>query len=320
MDSDAATCDFAGGIPFTYAGAMLSNKTGMLHMRARWLSPGLGQFLTQDPLDYVDSFNRYAYAGFDSINGRDPFGLASLPDAGDPEPDSNDVDAPSPDAPELDTAWDGAARWALSNVKETADIAFWTIVKVPLGPLQFAPTPLETYQTVKALIEEGPVVLIPIKEMLDAGKALGDAETEGEAVEAGLELVEAGLKLTIATLATRKLGGGKAKTTGRGKNRVSDKIQGRTSKEQQALVDMAKSDSKRIGKGKGPVSKADADAYIELANEVGVPVRAKAADLSGAHGYGPVPAGTQASHIHINGVHVPVPSGYAPPAGSKVIQ
>jgi RHS repeat-associated protein len=89
--------------------------------------------------------------------------------------------------------------------------------------------------------------------------------------------------------------------------------------EQQALVDMAEIDSKRIPRGKGPVSTADADTYIQLANEVGVTVRAKQIDLTGAHGYGPVPAGPEASHIHIREVHVPVPPGYTPPPGSKYI-
>lgn len=103
------------------------------------------------------------------------------------------------------------------------------------------------------------------------------------------------------------------------RGRQSDKLTTRPNAEQQALIDMATIDSKRIPRGKGPVSAADADTYIELANQHGVPVRAKASDLSGAHGYGPVPRGPEASHIHINGVHVPVPQGYVPPAGSNVI-
>jgi len=102
--------------------------------------------------------------------------------------------------------------------------------------------------------------------------------------------------------------------------RVCDRVQGRLNSEQQALVDMARIDSRRIPRGQGPVSAADADEYIRMANRIGVPVRAKPNDLSGAHGYGPVPPGPDASHIHINGEHVPVPPGYRPPAGSTVIQ
>ncbi len=58
---------------------------------------------------------------------------------------------------------------------------------------------------------------------------------------------------------------------------------------------------------------------IEWANELGVPVRAKTGDLCGIHGYGPVPPGPQASHIHINGLHIPIPPGYLPPSGSTYI-
>jgi RHS repeat-associated protein len=110
------------------------------------------------------------------------------------------------------------------------------------------------------------------------------------------------------------------KSKGRGNNRVSDKVQGKPDSEQQALIDMAKEDSKRIPRGKGPVSSQDADAYVELANETNVPVRAKPNDLSGAHGYGPVQPGPNASHIHINGEHVPVPPGYTPPPNANVIR
>jgi hypothetical protein len=58
-----------------------------------------------------------------------------------------------------------------------------------------------------------------------------------------------------------------------------------------------------------------------LLNQWGaVPVRAKPNDLSGAHDYGPVQPGPNASHIHVNGEHVPVPSGYTPPSNANVIQ
>jgi len=83
---------------------------------------------------------------------------------------------------------------------------------------------------------------------------------------------------------------------------------------------MAAADSRRVPRGQGPISQADADAYVDLADQVGVPVRARPSDLSGAHGYGPVQPGPGASHIHVNGEHVPVPPGYTPPSGSSVIR
>lgn len=46
-------------------------------MRNRWYSPRLGQFITHDPLGYVDTHNLYAYVAFDPINFLDPYGLES---------------------------------------------------------------------------------------------------------------------------------------------------------------------------------------------------------------------------------------------------
>jgi RHS repeat-associated protein len=64
-------------MPFGFASAWRSPGTGLYYMRNRWYSAELGQFLSQDPLGYVDSFNPYAYVGFDPINGWDPFGLST---------------------------------------------------------------------------------------------------------------------------------------------------------------------------------------------------------------------------------------------------
>lgn len=46
-------------------------------MRNRWYSTELGQFISADPSGFIDSFNPYAFAGFDPINGQDPFGLSA---------------------------------------------------------------------------------------------------------------------------------------------------------------------------------------------------------------------------------------------------
>ena len=109
-------------------------------------------------------------------------------------------------------------------------------------------------------------------------------------------------------------------SAGRSRNFVPDKIAGRTNSEQQALIDMAARDSMRLRLGRSPITAEDANAYIELANEAGVPVRAKPNDLAGQHGYGDVPPGPDAAHIHINGKHVPVPPGYSPPSHCDIIR
>jgi RHS repeat-associated protein len=80
-------CQLLSGLPFTYAGGWSSNK-GPVYFRHRWFSPKLGQFLSADPLEYRDSYNRFAYAAFDPVNLVDPWGLG----AGPPEQSMGDWD------------------------------------------------------------------------------------------------------------------------------------------------------------------------------------------------------------------------------------
>lgn len=73
---DGACLLLGGKMPFTFNGMWRSNVTGLSFMRHRWYSPRLGQFISHDPLLYVDSFNPYVFAGLDPINGWDPMGLS----------------------------------------------------------------------------------------------------------------------------------------------------------------------------------------------------------------------------------------------------
>ncbi|MCG3212639.1 MAG: hypothetical protein FOGNACKC_06309 [Anaerolineae bacterium] len=68
-------CSNPGGLPFGFVSAWRSQASGLVYMRNRWYSPELGQFVSQDPAGYTDSYNPYAYVGFDSVNGWDPWGL-----------------------------------------------------------------------------------------------------------------------------------------------------------------------------------------------------------------------------------------------------
>ncbi len=105
--------------------------------------------------------------------------------------------------------------------------------------------------------------------------------------------------------------------------RFSDRVAGRPTPDQQAVISLAQEQEKRAARearGCGgvatPLSTSEADALIGLANEQNVPVRAKPNDLAGTHGFGPV---APTPHIHINGRHVVVPPGYSPPTGSTYV-
>jgi RHS repeat-associated protein len=62
-------CSGPSGMPFGFNSMWRSEETGFVYMRNRWYVPRLGQFLSHDPLGYVDSYNPYAFVAFDPING-----------------------------------------------------------------------------------------------------------------------------------------------------------------------------------------------------------------------------------------------------------
>ena len=67
-----------GSLPhFGFTGAFRSTTTGLYRFGARWYSPRFGQFMSPDPLWYVDSFDVYGYAAFDPVNRWDPSGMNS---------------------------------------------------------------------------------------------------------------------------------------------------------------------------------------------------------------------------------------------------
>ena len=69
--------------PATRPNSPASTTTHFPSFGARWYSGHLGQFLSPDPLWYVDAYDLYGYVGFDPVNYWDPSGLhaASLGDA-----------------------------------------------------------------------------------------------------------------------------------------------------------------------------------------------------------------------------------------------
>jgi RHS repeat-associated protein len=68
------------GIPSTpqqYTGRENDGATGLYYYRARYYSPQLGRFISEDPVGLAGGANYYAYVGGDPIGRLDPLGLAT---------------------------------------------------------------------------------------------------------------------------------------------------------------------------------------------------------------------------------------------------
>jgi RHS repeat-associated protein len=98
LGSVVALSDSAGTVqtqytyePFgktTTAGASSSNPskytaredddTGLYYYRARYYSPTLQRFISEDPIGFSGGMNFYAYAENDPVNGTDPYGLKTF--------------------------------------------------------------------------------------------------------------------------------------------------------------------------------------------------------------------------------------------------
>jgi len=59
--------------PYFFTGRQLDSETGLFYFRARYYDASLGQFISRDPLNYVDGMN--LYRGYFASNGLDAFGL-----------------------------------------------------------------------------------------------------------------------------------------------------------------------------------------------------------------------------------------------------
>ena len=99
-------------------------------MRNRWYSPRLAQFITHDPLEYIDSYNPFTFASLDPINFWDPWGLSPGSLAG-----GSDIGMHRGTQPR---AWTPFTNWEqppLSNDPATM------LASTDENPLKFVPDP-----------------------------------------------------------------------------------------------------------------------------------------------------------------------------------
>ena len=64
--------------PFRYTGREFDTETGLDYYRARYYDPNPGRFLAEDPLEFVSTFNPYAYVENRPTNSIDPSGLCRV--------------------------------------------------------------------------------------------------------------------------------------------------------------------------------------------------------------------------------------------------
>lgn len=62
--------------PFRYCAEYFDTDTGLIHLRARFYDPGIGRFISEDPIR--DGNNWYVYCSGDPVNRIDPSGLDSI--------------------------------------------------------------------------------------------------------------------------------------------------------------------------------------------------------------------------------------------------
>jgi RHS repeat-associated protein len=61
----------------TWKGLPYDPVLGLIQMRARWYDPGMGRFISEDPIGLAGGINPYVFANDDPINGFDPSGMTA---------------------------------------------------------------------------------------------------------------------------------------------------------------------------------------------------------------------------------------------------
>ncbi|MBI4653414.1 MAG: RHS repeat-associated core domain-containing protein [Nitrospirae bacterium] len=63
--------------PYTFTGREYDSETGMYYYRARYYSPELQRFTSEDPIGLAGGVNLYVYVGNNPVNWVDPLGLTT---------------------------------------------------------------------------------------------------------------------------------------------------------------------------------------------------------------------------------------------------
>nr|MBA2664358.1 hypothetical protein [Lujinxingiaceae bacterium] len=190
-------CPNPGAMPFGFVSAYRSPATGLVFMRNRWYSPALGQFLSTDPLGFVDSYNPYAYAAFDPINGWDPWGLSCSqfsPNAGacrrvNLPSNTPSLSAPRPGAPQdrIIPTDDPIRRQQVRNQRAADDVE--ALEDLARGIAKgIASLPYQTPWGLSALMAEEHMDPGAYMRRMEANEPKNSAEALGSALGSGLRI------------------------------------------------------------------------------------------------------------------------------------
>ncbi len=96
--------------PYFFTGRQLDSETGLFYFRARYYDASLGQFISRDPIGYVDGLS--LYRGYFAPKSLDPFGREDMPPAELPkeefhieDPPKEVPEPPKKTAPPSDELW-----------------------------------------------------------------------------------------------------------------------------------------------------------------------------------------------------------------------
>jgi len=110
--------------PLQYTGRENDGATGLYYYRARYYSPQLGRFISEDPSGLAGGSNHYAFVDGDPISETDPLGLWGI---GDPLPQwIVDYSAGLGDALSLGLTYEYRAIRGTNDVVNFCSVGYWS--------------------------------------------------------------------------------------------------------------------------------------------------------------------------------------------------
>jgi RHS repeat-associated protein len=72
--NDTRTINATSVFFFCYTGQIHDNESGLYYYKERYYHPGLGRFVSQDPIGWISGINLYSYANHNPVEYTDPHG------------------------------------------------------------------------------------------------------------------------------------------------------------------------------------------------------------------------------------------------------